>query len=82
MQGARHDRATDYGPSVGVPLRHLLKEPAAKQAFTDAFGFDLDASTLNYVGHLNAWQLSVMNPAISVEMLSNFDRLMTLAQAE
>ncbi|WP_375597817.1 sulfatase [Devosia sp. Naph2] len=82
VQGARHDRATDYGPSVGVPLRQLLKEPAAKQAFTDAFGFDLDASTLNYVGHLNAWQLSVMNPAISVEMLSNFDRLMTLAQAE
>jgi arylsulfatase A-like enzyme len=76
VQVSRTDSAADYGNAVSQPLAGLLKGRMARQAFRQAFGFELDATTLAYLGHLNAWQFSVMNPGISVDMLDRFDRAM------
>lgn len=76
VQVRRSDSAADYSAAISLPLAELLREPRAHTAFQQAFGFDLDAMTLAFLGHLNAWQFSVMNPAVSVEMLQRFDRAM------
>ena len=85
LRGQQQERRTDsadlYGPAIAEPLNRLLRQEQGRSAFRTAFGFDLDEVTMNYLGHLNAWQLSVMNPAMTPEMLTAFDRLVSAGTA-
>lgn len=75
-QERRDDTAADYGPAVSRPLLELFNAPAARQAFRSVTGFDLDGAALSHLGHLNLWQLSLVNPALSAEMLRRLDAIL------
>lgn len=73
-QGKRTDTVSDYGIQISVPVRELLDHPASRAAFVKYMGLDPDPTTLDFLGHLNAWQLSIMLPGLAPENLKALDR--------
>ncbi|GLQ57063.1 sulfatase-like hydrolase/transferase [Devosia nitrariae] len=76
-QERRTDTAADYGSEVSRPLREIVGEPAGREAIRTSLGFEPDAAMLGYIGHLNAWQLSVMLPGISPAALRSLDQALS-----
>jgi arylsulfatase A-like enzyme len=74
-QERRTDRAEDYGPAVMLPLGEIMASAEMASAFEASFGFVPDAGTMKWIGQLNAWQVSVMLPSITMTMLERFDAM-------